>query len=191
MKRLQVAFFAISAVALLVGIGYRRLLFNKHSPRRIERESLHDALKEIADGDLAKRHASMAKDGQSPCLLCHLPHQDSNIRPAWGASEPWSQPPQAAYTAPPTSLCLSCHNGTLSPAMHPSGYGGSGHAIGIDYRSAWLADNMGYNDPDGNASIHLDNGKIGCVSCHQFHGQSGPNTRIGIIETACEACHRR
>lgn len=138
--------------------------------------ALRDAPGELPAADLAQRHALLAPEGSSGCALCHLPRR----------AEP------AGWGSPPSSqVCLSCHDGAFGAASGGGLRGRRSHPIGADYRAAWMLDHLAYRPPDGNPAIRLEGGKVGCVSCHQLHGPSPATSRLGVIESACEACHIR
>lgn len=90
--------------------------------------------------------------------------------------------------------CIACHNGTT--AMEASfcvlGQEGqcTGHIIGIDYAAA-AAGNAEFNtnlDP----RISLNEGKIGCTSCHSIYSNLPQHLVFGNSGSAlCFACHRK
>lgn len=95
---------------------------------------------------------------------------------------------RSAPAAPDTAVCLSCHDGALASAA--SVHGPQSHPIGVDYALARLKSPERFNDIAARGDIRLEDGKIGCLSCHAIHMSSGGSNRRTVIESSCETCHR-
>lgn len=165
------------------------------SPRRAIPRSLdlmRDAVSAAPD-DLAGKHARLAAEPSAACALCHVPHKDAALAQVWrvyeSAGELRAQAPGLGM--PSTAVCLACHDSFMAGKYAQDGSSLENHPIGIDYRAVWLAHPEAFQAPDGNAAIRLEDGKVGCVSCHQLHGRSGPVGRAGVIERSCQICHKR
>ncbi|MFQ5552175.1 MAG: cytochrome c3 family protein [Thermoplasmata archaeon] len=100
--------------------------------------------------------------------------------------------------------CLECHDGSLAPNVlnFPSGPSGNGtpwtfcrldspgfnHPIGIDYLSR-QAQSGGRLKPIGFA-LRLENGKIGCVTCHDSASSLPAKLAMSNDRSAlCLTCH--
>ena len=168
-----------------------------------------DDFKDLRDsvGDhgsmLSAGHASLGT-GASSCVYCHLPHQAKSMRPLWlkegnhDSTAFGRESMQAGGVQ--TDLCMSCHDGTVAPALRAH-YGSSGskahqsgasanHPVGVDYLSVFRLKPDSYNDPTLNPKIILEGGKVGCVSCHATHDPSVVSAG-NIRQEVCTECHRR
>lgn len=100
-------------------------------------------------------------------------------------------------------VCMSCHDGSLASAgtarlresLSARGSAvdtAADHPVGMVYRAAVSRSPSEYNDPALHADVRLDDGKVGCVSCHLGHGRNG---RLGgpfaVSERVCTTCHVR
>lgn len=171
-----------------------------------------DDFKDLRDsvGDhfsaLSAGHASLGK-GVSSCVFCHFVHNTRAQRPLWlkeGRSETTAfSADSARFGGQKTGLCLSCHDGsvasTLSAHFGPSSSSRSryqsldlsaGHPVGVDYLTVSRARPDEYNDPTLNLKIVLEEGKVGCVSCHATHDPATLSAS-NVRQEVCIECHRR
>lgn len=185
-------FSALAFLALVAALVPR-------APRPVEDLSdLRDAV-----GD----HRAMLSGGHSSlgCASCHFAHPAKAPRPLWqtrgGADSLLFARESEAAGGVKTGLCMSCHDGTIAPvikahslsgaarAAAPGADPGANHPVGVDYMAALRRDPGSYNDPAMNARIMLEDGKVGCVSCHAAHDvtASAGNVRPEV----CVDCHVR
>ncbi|HAZ09394.1 MAG TPA: hypothetical protein DCZ01_12955 [Elusimicrobia bacterium] len=155
---------------------------------------------------LSAGHASLGK-GASSCVFCHFSHQTKIQRPLWMKegrldSSAFGRESLRVGGAK-TGLCLSCHDGSIAPALksHSSLAAGSrrqfqaidfgaGHPVGVDYLAAFHRSPDDYNDPALNPKIILEEGKVGCPSCHVTHDLNAVSAS-NVRDEACMDCHRR
>lgn len=92
----------------------------------------------------------------------------------------------AAQADKETRFCLGCHDGSVVPSVVTTG-----HPIDIDYLQAQVLSrgklkNIGLLDP----AIKLDNGLVGCPSCHISTSQLQSKVVIPTVGSQlCFACH--
>ncbi|MDD5303546.1 MAG: hypothetical protein PHS14_10610 [Elusimicrobia bacterium] len=161
---------------------------------------LHDAV-----GD----HATMLSAGHASfsCASCHFAHTTKAPRPLWqtqGSMDAavFSRDSEQAGGVK-TGLCMSCHDGTVAPTIkaHSLSPGSvrlssqgadlsANHPVGVDYMAALRRDPGSYNDPAMNARIVLEDGMVGCVSCHATHDISAVSAG-NVRPEVCIECHRR
>lgn len=187
------------ACAVLLAAAGAYLLRRSALPaaRWVESAGLRDAPNDLPADDLAGRHERLARDGQSACALCHLPHRTAGGTASWGAARSLALQAGADlgsgptdYRAPTSALCLSCHDGALGGGyMVAFAQIKGNHPIGADYLAVALGRPADYRAPDG-GSVRLENGKVGCLSCHRLHGPAGPDARSGVPRNVCLNCHR-
>ena len=134
----------------------------RRSPQPIPSWAMRDAM--ASQPPLSLAHAGLGGEGSS-CKLCHLS--------------------SSGFAAPSTAVCLSCHDGSLASSVSVHA-----HPVGIEYALSLRSAPDRFNDPAARADIHLESGAIGCVSCHRVHQQPEGSSRTGVVESACEACHR-
>ena len=161
---------------------------------------LRDALiaREGADLETIHRRADIP---EGTCGWCHLEQRPGAVRAMvndpnrWLASTaPGSAAPTPAVT---TGICLSCHDGSLAksvphtlpgqrdPAVEP---GGANHPVGADYQSALMARPQQYHDA-ASPGVSLEDGKVGCTSCHLGHVRNGRVEGPGLRADVCLSCH--
>lgn len=143
---------------------------------------------------LSKGHASFS------CGACHISHPAKAARPLWQKSGTGDAgqfvKDSAAVGGVKTSLCMSCHDGTIAPTitahMTTSGGGdlGANHPVGIDYQAAVSGNPGSFNDSDSNPRIVLEDGKVACISCHSTH-DIGSASGSSVRHEVCIECHRR
>lgn len=112
-------------------------------------------------------------------------------------------------TGSPSRLCLSCHDGTVSRALHLPRIGAdmdpaAGHPVGVQYAVATGLDSGPHSlrspmSPSGlGGSIDEDllvGGRLECTSCHERH--QGPGRPHGVLRLAtaggrlCLTCHAK
>jgi hypothetical protein len=186
-------------------------------------------------GDVLGSH-DLSPGGQSPlqggalppCQYCHAPHSGNSKGPLWAQTyssstyslyrstttktQTMEQPPIGASS----SLCLSCHDGTIAPGQTIP-YGtiamqGKMNAADILGTSLQNSHPFSFNkikdQPDLVASlvskgqtqdplqkVTLINGNVECESCHNPHVQNGDSVSLNfLVRTGgggamCLACH--
>lgn len=157
---------------------------------------------------VSERHSSIpAGHAAFACAACHFAHPAKAQRPLWqpGAgtdSTVFARDSQLAGGVK-TGLCMSCHDGAVasSLASHGSSMGGprlvamgveagSNHPVGVDYMAAVRRDPGSYIDPSANPRIVLEDGKVGCMSCHATHDASSMGS-VNLRPEVCIDCHVR
>ncbi len=160
--------------------------------------------------DLSPSGQSPIKGGTFPaCQYCHAPHSGVGKGPLWAqkfssqtytlyssttnANQTLAQPPVGA----PSSLCLSCHDGTIGPAtgtMQTAPYGNlkmqgkmnPGDILGTNLQTSHpfsfnpLRDSpdlvaslvQGHQTTDPSKQVKLIRGNVECESCHNPHVQN-------------------
>ena len=164
------------------------------------------------------------------CLYCHAPHASlSQGTPLWNQTlsmQTYTMYGSSTYTAQPSpqpplagssSLCLSCHDGTVAPGQtvaygkfSMTGVMNMADTFGSDLRSshpfnlalplqdapdlvATLATEG--KTADATSAVKLNNGNIQCDTCHDAHMQSrdivSPNFLVMDSSRGqlCFACH--
>jgi predicted CXXCH cytochrome family protein len=160
------------------------------------------------------------------CLYCHVPHSGSGKSALWGqtlSSQVYStyvsSTAQNTTVQPPlgqdSSLCLSCHDGTVGVGqVTPYGpyimHGSFPNTMGTQLQGSHpfslqlplkdaaslvpsLAANGTTNDPT--KSVQLIKGNIECSSCHNPHIQSADKLSLNFLVrdnakgAICLACH--
>lgn len=102
-----------------------------------------------------------------------------------------------------TGLCLSCHDGVVASALRGHSTSTTGqrphskastpagsHPVGADYLEAFRRNPDDYNDPALSPKIVLEEGLVGCSSCHAAH-DLGTVSAFNVREDVCMACHQR
>lgn len=176
--------------------------------------------------DLSAAGATVRGGVSSACLYCHAPHSGTGLGPLWAqtlSSQVYTlyssdtiqnkteQPPLGASS----SLCLSCHDGTVAPGMTvPYGQimmsGKMTSLLGTQMETshpfslqlpikdsadlvATLASSGTTADPT--KEVKLVKGNVECTSCHNPHAQRtdklSPNflVRDNIRGGLCLSCH--
>ncbi|MBI2787399.1 MAG: hypothetical protein HYX59_01840 [Elusimicrobia bacterium] len=170
-------------------------------PRPVEKISdLRDSVGEHR-ALLSAGHASFS------CATCHISHAAKAQRPAWqrAGSEDSAifMRESDAVGGVKTGLCMSCHDGTIASvsSAHTVASGDArrpfqsidmraSHPVGGDYMAAVRSDPDSYNDPVMNNRIVLEDGKVGCISCHATHDLSAVSAS-NVRHEVCIECHRR
>ena len=164
---------------------------------------------DLRDAVSDHRHRALLGAGHSSlsCASCHFAHPAKAPRPLWQKegridSALFARESELAGGAK-TSLCLSCHDGTVAPSLqaHGGSLGGdrfavlgsnpsANHPVGVDYMAVLRRDPGSYNDPAMNARIVLEEGRVGCLSCHASHDLSSVSAG-NVRREVCIDCHRR
>ena len=171
-----------ASALLIIGLIAAFTVRAGHRARAVLDPDLRDAV--ASDPPLSPGHAGLGRAGLSSCQACHK--GTAPVRPVfmrWGGSA-WEH---SGPAAPDTATCLSCHDGTQASAA--SVHGPTSHPIGVDYAQAWRKSPERFNDITALRDIRLDNGKIGCLSCHAVHKLSDGGRKT-VIESSCQSCHR-
>ncbi|HET9407522.1 MAG TPA: cytochrome c3 family protein [Candidatus Sulfotelmatobacter sp.] len=166
--------------------------------------------------------------GLPPCQYCHAPHSGIAKGPLWAqtyssqtytlysstttANQTMMQPPIAA----PSSLCLSCHDGTIAPGqtlpygqIPMTGKMNTQDVFGAALQNSHpfsfnqikdspdlvqtLVANQQTADPL--KKVSLINGNVECESCHNPHVQNGDVVSLNFLVrdssrgAMCLACH--
>jgi len=163
-----------------------------------------------------------------PCQYCHAPHSGNNKGPLWAqtfstqtyglyrsttdATQTMEQPPIGA----PSSLCLSCHDGTIAPGqtipygkiqmqgkMNASDILGTALQNSHPFSFNKLKDQSDLvssliskgQTQDPLQKVTLINGNVECESCHNPHVQNGDAVSLNFLVrnsaggAMCLACH--
>lgn len=188
-------FFSVAVVALAATLLLR-------GPRAVlPVEDLSDLRDAVGD------HRALLGAGHSnlSCAACHFAHPAKAPRPLWQSqggtdSMLFARESEQAGGAR-TGLCMSCHDGTVAPNLQAHGgtmgmagrlgtNPGANHPVGVDYMAALRRDPGSYNDPAMNPRIVLEEGNVGCVSCHATH-DAGTVSALNVRQEVCIECHRR
>ncbi len=178
--------------------------------------------------DLSPSGKSPIQGGLPPCQFCHAPHSGNAKGPLWAqtystqtytlyrSTTTATQTTQQPQIGAPSSLCLSCHDGTVAPgqtipygkvqmqgSMNPSDILGTNlqnsHPFsfhGIKDQAdlvASLVSKGQTEDPLG--KVALINGSVECESCHNPHVQDIDTVSLNFLVrnsstgTMCLACH--
>ena len=186
--------------AVLVAAG---MIFLCGRPGHAPETDMRDALNLDATLPSDDPHAKLAASTAQTCIYCHPARGAAAARPKWGEGEPWKSESHAS-AVPDSGVCLSCHDGSLAGnsksyvSVDASRYVADGsarlgdsHPIDVSYMAAYAMQAGAFRHPSEDPGIRLEDGKVGCISCHTIHGPRQPGARPGIIETACESCHIR
>ena len=188
---------AVCAVAVAAALWYASA---GRSPRPL-RPDLRDAPASSDFRDLAQLHERPDAPGDT-CVWCHAARA-LQARDAARDSSRW-----LASTAPmspggPTgvssAVCLSCHDGALAgaardyapePGLGVTGLPSPSHPIGMAYASVAARKPKEYRSAF-EAGVVLEDGKVGCASCHVGHrGERRPAGHAAVAQGLCQNCHR-
>ena len=174
--------------------------------------------------------SSIKGDLSAACQYCHAPHSGlSQGTPLWNqtlSTQTYTMYGSSTYTGNPTpqpplgsasSLCLSCHDGTVAPGQtvaygkfNMAGTMKSSDTFGMDLRGSHpfnlalplqdtpdLVDTLvnGGKTGDATGAVQLIKGNVQCTSCHDPHTQSrdkaSPNFLVKDSSRGqlCLACH--
>jgi predicted CXXCH cytochrome family protein len=185
----------------------------------------------LGSHDLSPTGTSSIKgDLSSACQYCHAPHSGlSQGTPLWNqtlSTQTYTMYGSSTFTGNPipqpplgsaSTLCLSCHDGTVAPGQtvaygkfNMAGTMKSSDTFGMDLRGSHpfnlalplqdspdLVDTLVSNGKtaDTIGSVQLVKGNVQCTSCHDPHAQSrdknSPNFLVkdGSHGQLCFACH--
>jgi cytochrome c len=85
-----------------------------------------------------------------------------------------------------TRMCISCHDGTVSHKIGLNGPEGE-HPMGMDYFEVYEKYPKKYVSPY-NMPIKLAGRKVGCISCHAVHEDTG--FKANARPNNCRSCHK-
>lgn len=159
--------------------------------------------------DSVSDHRALLSAGHAAfeCAACHFAHPAKAQRPLW-ETRPADDArlfvrDSAKAGGVSSGLCMSCHDGTIAATLQAHSVSGGGsrtttlgmdlganHPVGVDYAAVFRGDPVSYNDPAGNPRIVLEDGLVGCVSCHATH-DAGVIASGSIRPGVCTDCHRR
>ncbi len=157
--------------------------------------------------------------GLPPCQYCHAPHSGTGKGPLWAQQHstqahkmyssntlPQFETLQQPTVGSPSSLCLSCHDGTVAPGTSVP-YGTikmQGKMNQIDILDPTLSGNLQGSHPisfnklqdspdlvqglstnhqtmDPQRKVHLVNGSVECESCHNPHVQNVDKVSLNFL----------
>lgn len=190
---------ALALVAAVLALWPRTLGVLR--PRPVLITGLRDALISREGADLETIHRR-ADAPEGTCGWCHLEQRPGAARAMLNDPNRWLASAGAGSAAATpgvtTSICLSCHDGSVAkavphtlpgqrdPAIEP---GGANHPVGVDYQSAVMSRPAQYHDAAARPEISLEGGKVGCTSCHQGHARNGRVEGPGLRTNVCMSCH--
>jgi len=177
--------------------------------------------------DLSSSTANVKGANSAACLYCHAPHSGISKGPLW--SQTLSTQTYTLYTSDTlsnttvqpalgaaSSLCLSCHDGTIAPGQTVP-YGtitvtgtmtnlfnsklNTSHPFSLKLPlqdSADLVPSLvaSQTTADTTKKVNLINGNVECTSCHEPHNQRiDPRSPYFLVmdnakSTICLACHQ-
>ena len=166
--------------------------------------------------------------GLPPCQFCHAPHSGVGKGPLWAqtyssqtytlynstttSTQTMQQPPMAG----PSSLCLSCHDGTVAPGqtipygkIQMQGKMNASDVFGTMLQNTHpfsfntlkdspdLVDGLvaSHQTADSLKKVQLINGNVECESCHNPHVQNADPVSLNFLVRnssaggMCLACH--
>jgi predicted CXXCH cytochrome family protein len=133
--------------------------------------------------------------GSAFCSSCHRPGLDAGSRLAHAvrAGAAHAQSPR-----PASVRCRECHDGVIGeddhrPVTLEAGRSGldSGHPTDVLYARAELSSQTLTPVRLLNTALRLDNGTVGCISCHDAFSTLAAQLAIDNRGSAlCTACHR-
>lgn len=155
-------------------------LWTGRAPSGTVESDLRDALR--SDGT----EVQVYHPGGEDCAMCHTSRGGAARSGLWMTTTASPESAQGGTLGPAsTRACLSCHDGTVSHRIYQNGVQGE-HPVGTDYFQAYDRAPRKFVSPY-NSRIHLEDGRIGCVSCHAVHERTGyaANAR----PNNCGICH--
>ena len=186
-------------------------------------------------GDVLGAH-DLSPGGQSPlkggalppCQYCHAPHSGIGKGPLWtqtystqtyttySSSTTSNQTMQQPSLGGPSSLCLSCHDGTVAPGqtvpygkIQMQGKMNAGDILGANLQNSHpfsfntlkdspdLVDSLvqSHQTADPLKRVRLFGGNVACESCHNAHVQNVDKVSLNFLVrdngagALCLACH--
>jgi predicted CXXCH cytochrome family protein len=161
--------------------------------------------------------SNMAWSNGDTCGACHSPHNEAppKAAPLWNASADLSRTFGTAIGDPVapgsgTRTCIRCHDGTIALdtiagvnrdrfvnkqhlGLFKTGHGRTDHPVGMKYPQF----DKGFrpmNSVLAQGGVHLPDGRVECISCHDPHNQSGiPGMLVmsNYRSSLCLTCHRK
>ncbi|MEK7382994.1 MAG: cytochrome c3 family protein [Elusimicrobiota bacterium] len=131
------------------------------------------------------------------CPESAMPHRQSSRTPLWGRAQT-AGAPGATSGMRTMHYCLSCHDGVVVGSSKSLGHAAAttangtpaGHPVDVDYAAALAGKPDEYRDPATNPRIHLEAGKVTCLSCHESRGSIAA-LRPGGQTDICLTCHKK
>lgn len=131
------------------------------------------------------------------CPESSTPRRESPMTPLWVRSQT-SVTTGVSAGMRTMHYCLSCHDGVVVGSAKALGHtvastadsAPAGHPVGVDYASAMARKPGEYLNPMSNPDIHLEAGKVTCLSCHGPRGSMaapGPGGQTSL----CLTCHKK
>ena len=178
--------------------------------------------------DLSPSGKSPIQGALPPCQFCHAPHSGNGKGPLWAqtySTQTYSlyrstttptQTMQQPQIGAPSSLCLSCHDGTIAPGqtipygkVQMQGSMNPGDILGTNLQNSHPFSFHGIKDQadlvaslvakgqteDPLGKVTLINGNVECESCHNPHVQNIDAVSLNFlvrnssVGTMCLACH--
>lgn len=133
------------------------------------------------------------------CPESSTPHRESSMTPLWGRPRTAGASGVSVGVGMRTMhYCLSCHDGVVVGSGKAMGHSvastadatPAGHPVDVDYSRALAHKPDQYQNPATNPDIHLEGGKVTCLSCHGPRGSRaapGPGGQTSL----CLTCHRK
>jgi hypothetical protein len=135
-------------------------------------------------------HPSITGNPGMDCAFCHQSQKRTVIQAGLWMSSAFTGDTfiesSGDATSEGTRTCVSCHDGTIDHKIGLNGPRGE-HPMGMDYFDAYNREPAKYVSPYNNP-IKLEDRKVGCVSCHAIHENTGhiANAR----PRNCLICHK-
>jgi len=171
------------SVAACVLFSANIILWNDQA---VEDLDLRDALNA---SNVQTFHPSITGNPSSDCATCHIPKQQVIQAGLWAGSAITGSNFLAVtpeHTSNETRMCTSCHDGSVSHKIGLNGPSGE-HPMGMDYAAVYDRDPQNFVSPY-NSPIKLENGKVGCLSCHAVHENTG--YKANARPNNCRTCHK-
>lgn len=180
----------------------------------------------LGSHDLSRGTSPVKGSMSAACLYCHAPHSGIGKGPLWGqtlstqtyslySSETAQNTPMQPVLGETSTLCLSCHDGTVAPGeMVPYGRiqisgtmtsvlstrleGSHPFSLKLPIQdAATLVPSIAASQTtaDPTKSVRLVNGNIECTSCHNPHNQSIDKRSMSFLVrdnangALCLSCH--
>jgi predicted CXXCH cytochrome family protein len=146
-----------------------------------------------------------ALQGEAFCRSCHTSRADEGSPLAHAVrtgaahtSRSLQSPNQASRRGAASLECQACHDGIMSEGGHWSAQTqilqsgrDLGHPVGVDYSTAQVRSAALTAFPLLNPAIGLENGTVGCSSCHDALSRVPKQLVVDNRGSAlCLACHR-
>ncbi|PYQ90091.1 MAG: hypothetical protein DMG02_12460 [Acidobacteria bacterium] len=162
----------------------------------------HEVTAGAANGSLNIRGGLQ---GEAFCRSCHASREEEGSRLAhavrMGAAHrarPLESPNRLSRSPAASLDCQACHDGVIGEGGHWPTQGeiarsgrDLGHPVGIDYPNAQIRSATLTALPLLNPAVGLENGTVGCTSCHDALSRVPKQLVIDNRGSAlCLACHR-